>query len=183
MEEWQIVLLTGGISIVSSIITALITLSRTHRNEVKKLVLEKRSALYFEFYDVAEMLLHNNNKVYDSEYIKALLQFKPKIKLLSSKKTVKAFRKLFELITQKYEAYRTFCIENDPRDNPDLLEQVFDKEGNEFTNCHVSEWEISDFENAVEKFKADNMPSKEEISEHITALYEQMRKDLGSNIK
>ena len=50
MEEWQIVLLTGGISIVSSITTALITLSRTHRNEVKKLVLEKRSALYFEFY-------------------------------------------------------------------------------------------------------------------------------------
>ena len=95
MEKLQNVLLTGGISIVSSIITALITLSLTHRNEVKKLVLEKRSTLYFEFYDVAEMLLHNNNKVYDSEYIKALLQFKPKMKLLSSKKTVKAFRRLF----------------------------------------------------------------------------------------
>mgnify|MGYP000817359238 FL=1 len=99
MEEWQIVLLTGGISVVSSIITALITLSRTHRNEVKKLVLEKRSALYFEFYDVAEMLLHNNNKVYDSEYIKVLLQFKPKMKLLSSKDTVEAFKSFFELVT------------------------------------------------------------------------------------
>ena len=43
MEEWQIVLLTGGISIVSSIITALITLTITHKNEVKKLVLEKRA--------------------------------------------------------------------------------------------------------------------------------------------
>ena len=183
MEEWQIVLLTGGISIVSSIITALITLSLTHRNEVKKLVLEKRSTLYFEFYDVAEMLLHNNNKVYDGEYIKALLQFKPKMKLLSSKKTVKAFRRLFELITQKYEAYRTFCVENDPRNNPDFLEQEFDEEGIEFTICHATELEILSFENAAEKFKADNMPSKEEISKHITALYEQMRKDLGSNIK
>lgn len=183
MEEWQIVLLTGGISIVSSIITALITLSRTHRNEVKKLVLEKRSALYFEFYDVAEMLLHNNNKVYDSEYIKVLLQFKPKMKLLSSKKTVKAFRKLFEMITSKYEAYRTFCIENDPREDPKFLETCCNAEGIEYEVCHATDLDISYFESDAEKFKADNMPSKEVISKHITALYEQMRKDLGSNIK
>ena len=43
--------------------------------------------------------------------------------------------------------------------------------------------EVSYFESDAEKFKVDNMPSKEEISKHITALYEQMRKDLGSNIK
>ena len=51
MNEWQIVLLTGIVTIITSIITALITLSITHRNEVKKLVLEKRAELYFEFYD------------------------------------------------------------------------------------------------------------------------------------
>lgn len=183
MEEWQIILLTGGISIVSSIITALITLSRTHRNEVKKLVLEKRSALYFEFYDVAEILLHNNNRVYDSEYIKVLLQFKPKMKLLSSQNTVEVFRSFFELVTKKYEEYRTFCAENDPRVNPKYFHTYIDEDGVEQEEWHGNALEVSYFESDAEKFKVDNVPSKEEISKHITALYEQMRKDLGSNIK
>jgi hypothetical protein len=183
MEEWQIILLTGGISIVSSIITALITLSRTHRNEVKKLVLEKRSALYFEFYDVAEMLLHNNNKVYDSEYIKVLLQFKPKMKLLSSKDTVEAFKSFFELVTKKYEEYRTFCAENDPRVNPNYFHTYIDEDGVEQEEWHGNALEVSYFESDAEKFKTDNIPCKEEISKHVTALYEQMRNDLGSNIK
>lgn len=59
MNEWQIVLLTGVVTIVTSIVTALITMSITHRNEVRKLVLEKRAELYFEFYDEAEHLLHD----------------------------------------------------------------------------------------------------------------------------
>ena len=157
MEEWQIVLLTGGISIVSSIvssiITALITHFCTHRNEVKKLVLEERSALYFEFYDVAEKLLHNNNKIYDSEYIQTLLQFKPKMKLLSSKNTVETFKAFFELVTKKYEAYRAYCTENDPRNNPDFLEKEFDEDGIEFEICHATELDILSFESDAEKFK------------------------------
>ena len=59
MNEWQIVLLTGVMTIITSIITALITLSITHRNEVKKLVLEKRAELYFEFYDDVKVYTHN----------------------------------------------------------------------------------------------------------------------------
>ena len=183
MEEWQIVLLTGGISIVSSIITALITLTITHKNEVKKLVLEKRAELYFEFYNEVELLLHDNFKIYDSNYIKVLLQYKSKMKLLSSENTMKAFRDVFELVTLKHKEYRAFCNNNDPRNNPDFLEREFDEDGVEFEICHATELDILCFESDAEKFKVDNIPSKEEISKQITALYKEMREDLGSNIK
>ena len=59
MNELKIVLLTGLLTISSSIITALITLKVTHRNEVKKHIWEKRAELYFEFYDEAEKLFYN----------------------------------------------------------------------------------------------------------------------------
>lgn len=183
MNEWQIVLLTGVVTIVTSIVTALITLSITHRNEVRKLVLEKRAELYFEFYDEAEHLLHDRFKIYDSNYIGVLLKFKPKMKLLSSTKTVEAFKAFYELIAKHFDEYRSFCNQNDPRNNPDFLEIGIDEDGVEYEICHATDMDISYFESDVEKFKRENIPSIDTIRQHITALYTEMRKDLGSNIK
>ena len=183
MNEWQIVLLTGVVTIVTSIVTALITLSLTHRNEVRKLVLEKRAELYFEFYDEAEHLLHDRFKIYDSNYIGVLLKFKPKMKLLSSAKTVEAFKAFYELIAKHFDEYRSYCNQNDPRNNPDFLEIGIDEDGVEYEICHATDMDISYFESDVEKFKRENIPSIDTIRQHITALYTEMRKDLGSNIK
>ena len=183
MDEWQIVLLTGVVTIVTSIVTALITMSITHRNEVRKLVLEKRAELYFEFYDEAEHLLHDRFKIYDSNYIGVLLKFKPKMKLLSSTKTVEAFKAFYELITKHFDEYRSFCSQNDPRNNPDFLEIGIGEDGVEYEICHATNMDISYFESDVEKFKRENSPSIDTIRQHIAALYTEMRKDLGSNIK
>lgn len=183
MNEWQIVLLTGVVTIVTSIVTALITMSITHRNEVRKLVLEKRAELYFEFYDEAEHLLHDRFKIYDSNYIGVLLKFKPKMKLLSSAKTVEAFKAFYELIAKHFDEYRSFCNQNDPRNNPDFLEIEIGEDGVEYEICHATDMDISYFESDVEKFKRENIPSIDTIRQHITALYTEMRKDLGSNIK
>ena len=183
MNEWQIVLLTGVVTIVTSNVTALITLSIPHRNEVRKLVLEKRAELYFEFYDEAEHLLHDRFKIYDSNYIGVLLKFKPKMKLLSSAKTVEAFKAFYELIAKHFDEYRSYCNQNDPRNNPDFLEIGIDEDGVEYEICHATDMDISYFESDVEKFKRENIPSIDTIRQHITALYTEMRKDLGSNIK
>jgi hypothetical protein len=182
MEEWKIILLTGLVSIVSSIVTALITNSHTHRNEVKKLILEKRAALYFEFYDIAEQLLHQNYKVYDDAYISEILKFKPRMKLLSSKKTIERFKDFFELVVQKYEAFQSYRAENDPRISPKFFHTYVDENGVEQEEWHGSEFEIADYESHAEVFKTKNIPTKDELSKCIKDLYEQMREDLGSNI-
>ena len=183
MSEWKMILLTGVITIITSIITALITLSITHKNEVKKLILEKRAELYFEFYDEAEKLLHDRFKIYDKNYIRVLLKFKPKMKLLSSNKTVEAFKSFYEFVTKNYDDYRSFCEKNDPRENPDFLETQFDEDGVEYTICYATEMDISYFESSVEDFKKEKVPSYESVSQHLSTLYLEMRKDLGSNLK
>lgn len=183
MEEWQIVLLTSGISVVSSIVTVLITLSRTHRNEVKKLVWEKRSEVYFDLYNTVEELLINRYKIYDKDYTNRILQFKPKMKLLASPKTVKAFKEIFELIAKHYNAFNAYCTGNDPKTNPKNYHTTTDESGVEHEIWHGTKFEIDCYEIDVEKFKKRNCPSRELLSQKSTALYEQMRKDLGSNIK
>lgn len=183
MEEWQIVLLTGGMSIVSSIVTAFITISCTHRNQVKKLVLEKRTELYFEFYNEVEHLMHDRFKIYDSNYIDVLLKFKPKMKLFSSAETMEAFKMFYELITNHYKKYIKFCSQNDPRNDTDLLVTNIDVDGVEYTECLATDIDISDFKSNVEKFKKENLPDSKIINQCIMTLYTEMRKDLGSDIK
>lgn len=96
MDDWQIVLLTGCVSVVVSIVTACITISLTHRNEVKKFILEERTELYFEVYSFIEKLLNDESKIYDDGYIESLLKFKPKMKLLASVETMEEFKSLFK---------------------------------------------------------------------------------------
>ncbi|MBQ3151136.1 MAG: hypothetical protein IJB86_07845 [Clostridia bacterium] len=183
MNDFYIIILTGVVSIITSIITALITLSITHKNEVKKLVLEKRAELYFKFYDEAEHLLHDRFKTYDSSYIQVLLDFKPKMKLLSSTKTEEAFKAFYEFVIKNYEEYRSFYIKNDPQNNPGFFETEFNEYGEEYEICHVTDMDILCFESRVENFKRENIPSTEIFKQHIAALYTEMRKDLGSNMK
>lgn len=183
MSEWQIVLLTGVVTVVTSIVTALITLSITHRNEVKKLVLEKREELYFEFYEEVEQLLQDNQKVYDASYIDILLKFKPKMKLLSSVKTVAAFKSLFEFVTRYRQEYVYFCDKNDPREDPQHIVTEFNEDGVEYEFCAATDMEIAIFEEYAEKYMKENAPSVDTINHYITALYTEMRNDLGSNMK
>ena len=105
------------------------------------------------------------------------------MKLLSSTKTVEAFKAFYELIAKHFDEYRSFCNQNDPRNNPDFLEIGIDEDGVEYEICHATDMDISYFESDVEKFKRENIPSIDTIRQHITALYTEMRKDLGSNIK
>ena len=183
MEEWKIILLTGAVSVVSSIVTALIANSHTHKNDVKKLVMENRSSLYFELYDVVEQLLYKSYRIYDAEYINELLKLKPKMKLLASKGTVGKFKDFFEFVVQKYDEYNAFRDENDPRVSPKYFHTYIDENGIEQEEWHGTEFEISSYESDAEAFRTKNLPAKEEFSNHITALYEQMREDLGSNLK
>lgn len=182
MSEWQIVLLTGCLSILSAIITALISLALTHRNDVKKLILEKRASLYFDIYSELEKILNNPLKVFDEDYIVFLLSNKPKIKLLASTKTIEAFKSFFEFITQKYKEYKSFCYENDPRINRKFYRTFLNEEGEEDEEWLGTNFDITCFEQDEKKFLAENVPSSETISKHITVIYEEMRKDLGSNI-
>ena len=178
MNEWQIILLTG----VVSFITALVTLAVTHRNEVKKLVMENRAKLYFDFCDKVEKILNNRFIIYDKEYIDILLTYKSKLKLLSSENTLTAFKDLYEFVMGHYSAYIHYYNSTNPYNNPKYCHIECDAEGVEHEEYNVPDFEISFFENDVEKFKKEHLPSYEDVSKYIMKLYDEMRKDLGNTI-
>lgn len=183
MEEWKIVLLTGFVSVLSSIITAMISLTITHKNDVKKVLLENRTNLYFEVYSALEPFLHNPKRVFNQDYVNKVVEYKPKIKLLSSKKTFESYRCIYEVIMHKFIEFRDFYRENDPHTKPENIEIVCDSEGIEEEIYHGSNFEEVYFEKDIELFKKENAPSTEIISECLFNLCTNMRKDLGSDIK
>ena len=89
----------------------------------------------------------------------------------------------YNIVTERFNEFRKYCHENDPRTNPEFCQTVCDEEGKEYEICHASDLEIYYFECDVEKFKNNNALSTETISNKLTELYKNMRNDLGSNIK
>lgn len=57
MQTWETIFLTALLSIITAIITTKVTAWSSHKNEVKKWLLEKRAEIYFSFYDQVELAL------------------------------------------------------------------------------------------------------------------------------
>lgn len=182
MEAWQTALLTASLSVLTAIITTKVTAWSSHKNEVKKWLLEKRAEIYFSFYDQVELALKERRKVFEQEYLDSLIALKPQMKLMSSKKTFKAFRSYYEFIQVTVNAYDRFCIESDPMRDSSRFYQDTLEDGTEYKGSNITQWDIDCFEQQEEKYKQDNLPDNTKMNSYIEPLYQAMRNDLGSNI-
>lgn len=182
MQTWETIFLTALLSIITAIITTKVTAWSSHKNEVKKWLLEKRAEIYFSFYDQVELALKERKKVFDQEYLNSLIALKPQMKLIASKKTFKAFQSYYEFIQATVNEYEKFCAENDPESDLSRFNEVTLDGGEEYEECNITQWDIERFERQEEKYKQDHLPDNNKMSSYIEPLYRAMRKDLGSNI-
>lgn len=182
MDAVQTAVLTTFLSILTAIATTKVTAWINHKNEVKKWLLEKRAEIYCSFYNQVEIALKERKKVFDPEYLDSLIALKPQMKLMSSKKTFKAFRSYYEFIQATLEEYEKFCEKNDPMIDPKNLQQAVSDCGEEYENCNVTQWDIERFEYEEENYKQANLPDNNKMNSYIEPLYKAMRNDLGSNI-
>lgn len=165
MQAWQTALLTASLSVLTAIITTKVTAWSSHRNEVKKWLLEKRSKIYLSFYNQVELALKDRKKVFEQEYLESLIALKPQMKLLSSKRTFKRFHIYLDFIQSKISEFESFCYENAPECDKTYISQI---------EIDLLEWE-------EETYKQNNSPSIDTMNFYIEPLYQAMRKDLGSN--
>lgn len=182
MQAWQTALLTALLSVLTAIITTKVTAWSSHKNEVKKWLLEKRAEIYFSFYNQVELALKERKKVFEQEYLDSLIALKPQMKLMSSKKTFKAFRSYYEFIQVTVNAYNSFCTENDPMCDSSRFYQDTLKDGTEYEGSNITPSDIEYFEWQEKKYKQDNLPDNTKMNTYIEPLYQAMRNDLGSNI-
>lgn len=182
MTEWQIVLLTSLVSVVASILTTKVTSWFGHQNDVKRWILERRAELYFTFYEHVELLLRDPGQAFDDSYFSEVQKYKPKMKLLSSKKTFNSFKSYFEFLRDQNHKIKQFHRENDPSWDLERYHTEYDENGDEQEVPDFSHFEIKEFERSLELFKQNNRPHSETICQLIEPLYQAMRDDLGSNL-
>lgn len=171
-------------TIISALIalgTTLATLHFTHKNDVKKWVLEKRAEIYFEYYDQVEEVLINKNTIFDTDYRDSLSKMKPQMKLIASDDTFKAFKEYYEFVCDTVRDYEKYRDTNDPEKDLSWLEENIDdngeRQGQMYKNMEIFEFKMDEYK---EK-KLQDIDS--EIDQKIETLYQAMRDDLGSNLK
>ena len=171
------------ISVFFSVLTTVIAQKLTHKNSVKKWVLEKRAEIYLDVYAKIETVLRNRTQVFNRDYLSELSEIKPQVKLLGSKEVVDTFKAYFLYIRKMNVAFAEFCAEHDPEQNSDNFEYCIDDDGEEYAIPHITEFDLNHFNALVQEYKRTNKPNVEEVNTYIYALNTAMRNDLGSNLK
>lgn len=171
LSQWQILIISGIISIITSILIECIASLLKSKNEIRKHILEERTKFYFEFFPAVDLLINHPEKVFDHAYMNEFLSYKARMKLLSSKKTFAAYQKLFELAIEPYNAFDIYDGYQKGEEMSNFDQKNFDK------------LDKKDFDLSEEKFLQKYLPDRKEIEKCILALYQGMRTDLGSNIK
>lgn len=174
MDNWKIVLLSGIISFV----VALMTTKATHKNDVMKLVHEKRTTLYIEFYGKIEDLLLDHELVFDDDYYNTLVTYKPQMKLMSSDNTFSALKDFFNFVHDYYWRYGRYREQNSPYNDDRNLS--YDDDGEPY--YFVSDEEEHEYGLMCKNYCEEHAPTTDEINSKLVPLYESMRKDLGSTL-
>lgn len=182
MQAWQTALLTALLSVLTAIITTKVTAWSSHKNEVKRWLLDKRAEIYFSFYNQVELALIDRQNVFKQSYLNSLIDWKPKMKLISSKKTFEAFRLYYEFIRNTVVEYRQFCTQNNPEANPDNLHRIILENDEESYDCDITDGDMELFEWQERQYKLEHLPDSDTLISYIEPLYQSMRRDLGSNI-
>lgn len=170
IDEWAIILLTGIVSLFTSIVTSRITLTVTHKNEIRKHILEERTKFYFEIFPVIDILINAPGKVFDYSYMEKFISYKARMKLLASKKVFMKYQKLFDYVIQLFNFY-------------DIYEGYNSSEPCSFDEDNFSKLDKEDLKLTEAAFQQKYLPDRSKIDVLTQELYEAMRSDLGSNMK
>lgn len=186
MGDWRLLALTSAISLVSSVIvavvTAMLTSYFTHKNDAKKLIHEKRTELYYSFYGEVEKLINNRNRIFEKDYFLILINYEAKIRLIASQKVREETEKFYNFVREGFRQYRDFIEEHDPEIDPSKFQTICNDFGEEYEICTATEGDVLMFKDKLERYKMENIPSAEEFREIVIPLYNAMREDLGSNL-
>ena len=180
MNDWQMVLITSGISALVAMLTGWISSKLAYNSEVKKYLYSKRELLYHELYENLDKFLMDLSLVYDKDYQDNLYTFKPKVKLVGSRDVINGFKGILTLINQYSLELEKFRMENDPQCCEKLYETRVDENGEEHKIFHGSMSDINRYERLEKDFSNNNFPESIQVSELINEIVNAMRRDLGN---
>ena len=182
MAEWQIVILTSVLSVGSAILSAYVNSALSSKREPKKAIHEKRTQIYLDFYEQIDGITTDRELIFSDEYVQRLIEFKPKMKLISSKQTSQKYKEYFLFVYKMQKDYIQYCNKNDPQFDLSRREIEIDENGEQYESWRIFDEDISYFEQLKRSYRSENKPTSKMLDQYLVPLYETMREDLGSNI-
>ena len=182
MAEWQIVILTSVLSVGSAILSAYVTSALSSKRETKKAIHEKRTQIYLDFYEQIDGITTDRELIFSDEYVQRLIEFKPKMKLISSKQTSQKYKEYFLFVYKMQKDYIQYCNKHDPQFDLSRREIEIDENGEQYESWRIFDEDISYFEQLKRSYRSENKPTSKMLDQYLVPLYETMREDLGSNI-
>lgn len=182
MEEWKILLLSAGLSFFSAIVSSKITSNLAQKNEICRAIREKRYELYSNLYAHIDQILTNRQLIFSDEYWETIVKFKASMKLFSSKETFDAFHQYFSFIAQQKKAFEQYCSKNDPQNDLENHIPYTDDFGYEQEVLSLMPGDVEEYERLCSSYKFNHQPSADMVNKHLIPLYENMRKDIGSDM-
>lgn len=178
----QTIVLSAILSLTAAIIASLISATVNHKNDVKKLMHDKRTSVYVEAGNAADQLILRKSLVYDSEYLMRLAINMTNIKLYASKDVEKAYKEFGRFAIRYNKSYLDFIKKHDPTlDKANYIIEV-DSEGDEYAVYIGYKEDSYAYEKQLEEYKIANILDVAELKPLVKKLYAAMRKDLGSEL-
>lgn len=174
-------ILTVISSIGGAIVGGIISAKATHRNDAKRMIRERRIELYYDFFSKIEPIINDRNIIFSGQYFEILVKYKPKMKLLTSKKTYDALENFYNYVRAEYYAFTKYLAVNNPENDPRNKYIVYDEDGCRDEISDAPEEEIFFFRESIEKYKREHVPTLEKVNETFMPLYLAMREDIGSS--
>ncbi len=156
---------------IISFLTALITLSVKQKNEIRKHILEERTEFYLEIFPEIDDIINQPYLIFNQEYIDEFISFKAHMKLIASNKTFEAYEELFHLIVEPFNFYDIYCAINYEKNEDNIDKSTYDK------------MDKNDLELTPDEFMEKHLPDSQSFDRCIGKLFQEMRNDLGSNLK
>ena len=167
-ESLQTILISGGVSIIVAIITAIITSKLSIRQEEKKSIYAKRESAYIALFDLLNSLQDNQYIIFNqTDFVKPLSVLRTKLNLFASQDALDIFEPFYQKIKktaieywnkfegEEYENYKSNRIQYDNATELDLLQEE-------------------------ELYQKDHLLNSTEVNQTIEDLVIIMRKDMGT---
>lgn len=166
------IILSGALSFVVAFCTSI----WAKKTESRKLIFQERCALYLELSKHLDKLVRDTSLVLNQDFVLGLIEFNNRIKLLSCKSTMSAYKKMYDFFVYKNSKYYEWYNENDPNNDEGLFQQMDDGEWVAVVDQFQWESFLSDSENKIRELS----PTYTEIKKYLDDLYDAMRKELNA---
>lgn len=166
-EEASIAIISGLLSILVAVFTALITSKLTIRQEEKRIVYEKREKVYTDLFNILFLLKDDPYLIYNNpDFIKPLSDLRTHLNLFASQAVLNILEPFYD---EAKETAFSYWGKFNGEEYEKLKQMKLEYGG--FTEL--------DIENEEEEYRESHLIDNQFIEITISQLVEEMRKDMG----